>query len=297
MRTESSRANGYDDTKSAGEKVREFAFNDHDFERICKLIYKHVGISLSPQKRDMVYSRVARRVRALELSSFDAYLAHLDRSGPDEWQAFTNSLTTNLTSFFREGHHFPILAEHVAQLKHRPIRIWCAAASTGEEPYSLAITMAEVFGTKDAPVKILASDVDTQVLEQANRGDYAMERVEKMERSRLEKFFLNGSGSNAGRVKVRPELRNMVTFQRINLLDNDWKINGPFDVIFCRNVMIYFDKPTQSRILERFAPLMRPDGLLFAGHSESLFHVSHLFQLRGKTVYSLVPGGAAKKSA
>ncbi|MEQ1517302.1 MAG: CheR family methyltransferase [Usitatibacteraceae bacterium] len=294
MKTESLRESG--NTGSGGEKVREFAFNDRDFERICKLIYQHAGISLSPQKRDMVYSRVARRVRALELNSFDAYLTHLDKSGPDEWQAFTNSLTTNLTSFFREGHHFPVLAEHVAKLKHRPIKIWCAAASTGEEPYSLAITMAELLGNK-APVKILASDVDTNVLEQAARGDYAMERVEKMERARLERFFLCGSGVNEGRVKVRQDLRDMISFQRINLLDNDWKINGPFDAIFCRNVMIYFDKPTQSRILERFALLLRPDGLLFAGHSESLFHVSHLFQLRGKTVYSLLPRGNVKASA
>jgi chemotaxis protein methyltransferase CheR len=294
MKTESLRGSG--NTGSGGEKVREFAFNDRDFERICKLIYQHAGISLSPQKRDMVYSRVARRVRALELHSFDAYLTHLDKSGPDEWQAFTNSLTTNLTSFFREGHHFPVLAEHVAKLKHRPIKIWCAAASTGEEPYSLAITMAELLGNK-APVKILASDVDTNVLEQAADGDYAMERVEKMERARLERFFLCGSGANEGRVKVRQDLRDMISFQRINLLDNDWKIKGPFDAIFCRNVMIYFDKPTQSRILERFAPLLRPDGLLFAGHSESLFHVSHLFQLRGKTVYSLLPPGTLKASA
>jgi chemotaxis protein methyltransferase CheR len=287
MRTESPRAKNVE--APVNDKVREFAFDDHDFDRICKLIYKHAGISLSRQKRDMVYSRVARRVRALGLNNFDAYLSHLDNSGPDEWQAFTNSLTTNLTSFFREGHHFPILAEHVAHLRHRPIRIWCTAASTGEEPYSLAITMAETIGTKPSQVRILASDIDTNVLDQGERGDYTAERVEKMERSRLERFFLCGSGANEGRVKVRQEIRDMVTFQRINLLDSDWKLAGPFDAIFCRNVMIYFDKPTQARILERFAPLLRPDGLLFAGHSESLFHVSHLFQLRGKTVYSLSP--------
>ena len=269
------------------DKEREFAFNDHDFERICKLIYKHAGISLSHQKRDMVYSRVARRVRATGLDSFDTYLSHLSNGGPEELQAFTNSLTTNLTAFFREGHHFPILAEHVKQLQHRPIKIWCAAASTGEEPYSLAMTMAEAFGTLTPPVKILASDIDTHVLEQAESGDYTMERVEKLERSRLERYFLCGSGPNEGRVRVRQELRDMIDFRRINLLDNDWKMNGPFDAIFCRNVMIYFDKPTQAGILQRFAPLLRADGLLFAGHSESLFHVADLFQLRGKTVYGL----------
>jgi chemotaxis protein methyltransferase CheR len=286
---------GSGDQVLSGEMVREFAFNDRDFERIRKLIYESVGISLSAQKSDMVYSRIARRVRALSLDSFDAYLSHLDNSGPDEWQAFTNSLTTNLTSFFREGHHFPVLAAHVAELKHRPIRIWCAAASTGEEPYSLAITMAELFAAKSPPVEILASDVDTNVLQHAERGDYAMERVEKLERSRLERFFLCGAGVNEGRVKVRPQLRDMVAFRRINLLDDEWKIDGPFDAIFCRNVMIYFDKPTQSRILERFVPLLRQDGLLFAGHSESLFHVGHLFRLRGKTVYSLAASAKAAR--
>jgi len=292
MRTESLRKAPA--AEAAAEKEREFAFNDRDFEHIRKLIYQHAGISLSHQKRDMVYSRVARRVRATGFSSFDDYLNHLDDSGPDEWQAFTNSLTTNLTAFFREGHHFPILSEHVSHLKHRPIRIWCSAASTGEEPYSLAITMAELFGTLRPPVKIIASDVDTNVLAQAERGEYTTERVDKMERNRLSKFFLCGSGPNEGRVKVRPELREMIDFQRINLLDSDWGLKGPFDVIFCRNVMIYFDKPTQARILERFAPLLRPEGLLFAGHSESLFHVSHLFQLKGKTVYGLSPRWNAK---
>lgn len=295
MRTEALRES--DQAVTEREKEREFAFEDRDFDRICKLIYQHAGISLSRQKRDMVYSRVARRVRALSLDSFDAYLTHLDKSGPEEWQAFTNSLTTNLTAFFREGHHFPILAEHVAKLAHRPIRIWCAAASTGEEPYSLAITMAEAFGTMTPPVKILASDVDTSVLEQAECGEYALERVEKMERTRLERYFLCGSGPNEGRVKVRQPLRDIVSFRHINLLDSNWKLNGPFDAIFCRNVMIYFDKPTQGRILERFAPLLRADGLLFAGHSESLFHVSHLFQLRGKTVYALNSNRAAKAAA
>lgn len=294
MKLEASRAP--ESAFSLDEKDREFAFNERDFERIRTLIYEHAGISLSHKKRDMVYSRVARRLRATGMASFEAYLSHLDDSDNDEWQAFTNSLTTNLTSFFREGHHFPLLAEHVAEQKHRPIRIWCAAASTGEEPYSLAITMAELFGTLTPPVKILASDVDTNVLEQAERGDYAMERVEKMERSRLERFFLRGSGANAGRVKVRPELREMIMFRRINLLDTDWRLNGNFDAIFCRNVMIYFDKPTQAGILEKFAPLLRANGLLFAGHSESLFHVSHLFQLRGKTVYGLAAAARAKAS-
>jgi len=295
MKTESLRA--ADPNLPALDKEREFAFSNNDFERISKLIYQHAGISLSPQKRDMVYSRVARRVRALGLDNFDAYLTHLDQGGAEEWQAFTNSLTTNLTSFFREGHHFPILADHAATLVHRPIKIWCAAASTGEEPYSLAMTMAEAFGTLNPPVRILASDIDTSVLEQAGRGDYTLDRVEKLEPKRLQKFFLQGSGPNEGRVKIRQELRDLVTFRQINLLDANWGLSGQFDAIFCRNVMIYFDKPTQSRILERFVPLMRPDALLFAGHSESLFHVSHLFQLRGKTVYERVSSNKQARRA
>ena len=279
------------------QRNREFAFSDHDFARIRRLIHQHAGISLSDQKREMVYSRVTRRLRATGLDSFDAYLSHLNNCGPEEWQAFTNSLTTNLTAFFREGHHFPMLAEHVGRQQHGPIRIWSAAASTGEEPYSLAMTMAELFGTWTPPVHILASDIDTNVLNQAVSGDYAIERVDKMEASRRKRFFLCGAGTNEGRVKVRQELRDMVSFRHINLLDGDWQVDGPFDAIFCRNVMIYFDRPTQARILERFVPLLRPDGLLFAGHSESLFHVSHLFQLRSQTVYGLAPPRLAREPA
>ncbi len=290
MRTEALRA--HSTSQPAAAKQREFEFNDHDFERICKLIYEHAGISLSRQKRDMVYSRVARRVRSLGMDSFDTYLAHLDQSDADEWQAFTNALTTNLTAFFRESHHFPILAEHLAGLHHRPIKVWCAAASTGEEPYSLAITAAEQFGSLSPPVKILASDIDTKVLEHADAGIYTEDRVDKMEPARLQKYFLSGSGTSAGKVRIRKELRDLVTFRQINLLAPDWQLQGPFDVIFCRNVLIYFDKATQAGVLERFAKLLRPDGLLFAGHSESLFHVSHLFRLKGKTVYGLAPTAA-----
>jgi len=286
-----------DPSGAAQDREREFAFNDRDFQRIHKMIYQHAGISLSPKKSDMVYSRVARRVRATGMQSFDAYLSMLDRGDSEEWQAFTNALTTNLTAFFREAHHFPILAEHASRLSHRPIRIWCAAASTGEEPYSLAITMAEQFGGLAPPVHIVASDVDTTVLAAAEAGEYAFERVAKLERRRLQSYFLCGSGRQEGRVKVRPELRSLIDFSQINLLEADWQLGGPFDAIFCRNVMIYFDKPTQARILEKFAPLLRPDGLLFAGHSESLFHVSHLFQPRGKTVYALADHGKQRRAA
>lgn len=269
---------------------REFPFTDQDFERVRKLIYELAGISLSPIKRDMVYSRLARRLRATGHRSFGEYLAHLERGYPEELEAFTNALTTNLTAFFREEHHFPILQEFLRPRMGQPqIAIWSSAASTGEEPYSIAMTVAELFGGIPPHVKILASDVDTNVLEKARAGIYPMERIEKLPEHLVRKYFLRGQGSQAGLVRVKPELQSMITYRRINLLDASWPMRGPFDAIFCRNVMIYFDKPTQRRILEKFVPLLAPDGLLFAGHSESFHHATDLFKLRGRTVYELAP--------
>ncbi len=268
--------------------AREFSFSAADFERVRKLIYQHAGISLSPVKQDMVYSRLARRLRATGMQSFAEYLDALERNGGDEWERFVNSLTTNLTSFFREPHHFPIFAEHLRKLGNkRPIRVWCSASSTGEEPYSIAITVAETFGSNASHVSIMASDLDTNVLATAQKGIYPIERVEKLSPERLQKFFLRGTGSQEGYVSVRPEIRRMIEFQRINLLDSAYSIRGPLDIIFCRNVMIYFDKPTQYKILSRFAPMMQSDGLMFAGHSESFLHAADLFKSLGKTVYAL----------
>jgi chemotaxis protein methyltransferase CheR len=264
---------------------REFNFTQEDFDRVRKLIYEHAGISLAPIKRDMVYSRLARRLRALKYDNFGQYLAHLERGDEQEWETFVNSLTTNLTSFFRENHHFPILLKYLQSLQHRPLRIWCSAASTGEEPYSLAITACEAFGSVTPPVQIVASDIDTNVLATAQKGVYAVERVERMDPERLRKFFLKGTGAQSGYVRVRPELQKLITFTRLNLLDARWPLQGPFDVMFCRNVMIYFDKPTQREILKKFAPLLREEGLLFAGHSESFLHASDVFRSLGRTVY------------
>jgi len=271
---------------------REFNFSDRDFERVRKLIYGRAGISLNDGKHAMVYSRLSRRLRETGHQSFDAYLQWLENvtgpQGDQEWQEFTNCLTTNLTSFFREPHHFPIFAEHLRKLgTRRPIRVWCSAASTGEEPYSIAITVAETFGSNASHVSIMASDLDTNVLATAQKGVYPIERVDKLSPERLRKFFLRGTGAQEGYVSVRPELKNMIQFQRINLLDQSYAVKGPLDVIFCRNVMFYFDKPTQYKILSRFAPLMQPDGLMFAGHSESFLHAADLFKSQGKTVYTL----------
>jgi len=266
--------------------VKEFDFNSKDFERVRGLIYKRAGISLADSKQEMVYSRLARRLRATGISSFMKYLDDLEagRLG-DEWESFTNALTTNLTSFFREAHHFPLLAEHVKN--KRDLTIWCSAASTGEEPYSIAMTLCEAFNTLTPPATIIATDIDTNVLAAGANGVYTMDRLDKMSPERQRRFFLKGKGDKEGMVRVRPELRNMITFKQLNLLGDQWPVTGPFDVIFCRNVMIYFDKATQRKILSRFVPLMKPDALLFAGHSENFLYVSDSLKLRGKTVYEL----------
>ena len=278
--------------QSGSGRDREFVFTVENFERVCKLIYEHAGISLKAAKQDMVYSRLARRLRANGLDNFHDYLTLLENNNKAEWEAFVNSLTTNLTSFFREPHHFPLLAEHVAGQKARqnvrhPISLWCSAASSGEEPYSMAMTMVDAFGSFTPPVSIVATDVDTQVLAKAEAGTYPIESIEKLSADKVKRFFLRGTGAQSGFVRVRPELRAMVSFRQVNLLGSEWPIRGPLDAIFCRNVMIYFDKETQLQILKRFVPLLQPDGLLFAGHSESFYNATHLFRLRGKTVYEL----------
>ena len=268
-------------------KAKEFDFTVRDFERVRTLIYKRAGIALADSKQEMVYSRLARRLRATGITSFTTYLDALESGRSDEeWDAFTNALTTNLTSFFREAHHFPILADHLKD-KREPVTIWCSASSTGEEPYSIAMTLCETYGTLTPPAHVIATDIDTNVLVTAERGIYTSDRLDTLAPERAKRFFLRGKGEQAGMVKVRPELSQLVTFKRLNLLSDAWPVSGPFDVIFCRNVMIYFDKPTQAKILAKFVPLMKPDGLLFAGHSENFLYVSDAFRLRGKTVYEL----------
>ncbi|MDY7578283.1 CheR family methyltransferase [Herbaspirillum sp. RTI4] len=266
---------------------KEFDFTARDFERVRSLIYDRAGIALADSKQEMVYSRLARRLRALGVSSFVTYLDSLERQRESsEWEAFTNALTTNLTSFFREAHHFPVLADF-AKTHKDGMTVWCSAASTGEEPYSIAMTLCEAYGSMTPPVQIVATDIDTNVLATAENGVYPLERIEKMSAERLKKFFLKGKDGQLGMVRMRPELRKLITFKQLNLLGNDWPLSGPFDVVFCRNVMIYFDKPTQGKILSRFVPLMKPDALLFAGHSENFLYVSDAFKLKGKTVYEL----------
>ncbi len=267
---------------------KEFLFTQTEFERIRTLLYQHCGIKLNDSKKFMVYSRLGRRLRATGTTSFEEYLDLIEQDQGDEWEAFINSLTTNLTAFFREPHHFPILKDHVLNLPKKPLRLWCSAASTGEEPYTIAMTMIEAFDSYKPPVEIIATDIDTNVLAIARAGIYSWDRIEKLPTETLKRYFLKGSGKNAGYVQVRDELRNLISFQPLNLLDEQWPISGGFDAIFCRNVMIYFDKETQYKILKRFVPMLESHGLLFAGHSESFLHASDIFKLKGNTIFELV---------
>ena len=266
--------------------MREFHYRADDFQKVRSLLHKRSGISLSESKRQMVYSRLARRLRQLDLNSFTDYFGYLNQH-EGEWQEFVNALTTNLTSFFRENHHFDALTSYLRHLPKRtaPVRIWCSAASTGEEPYSLAITAMEAFNSLHPPVQILASDIDTSVLDTAREGIYPFSRVEQLSDARKKTFFMRGTGTQAGLVRVRSELRELIEFQQINLLGQQWPIRPGLDIIFCRNVMIYFDKPTQQHLLTRMVKLLRQDGLFFAGHSESFVHATHLVRLIGHTVY------------
>jgi chemotaxis protein methyltransferase CheR len=275
---------------------REFHFSHRDFDEVRKLIYDHAGIALTDAKEDMVYSRLARRLRATGMKTFREYLSFLNAGHEDEWEAFVNSLTTNLTDFFRENHHFILLKEFLKPRRDRPILLWSSASSTGEEPYSMAMSAVEVFGGFNAPVQILASDLDTNVLKKAEEGIYPIDRMKKLSSEQQRRFFLKGSGARAGYVKVRPELRAMVSFFQLNLLAPTWPIRNPVDAIFCRNVMIYFDKPTQHKILSRMKPLLKKDGLLFVGHSEALYHATDLFRLRGQTVYEHAEAGSPRVS-
>ena len=277
------------------ESAREFAYRPRDFERVRRMIHERAGIALGEFKAEMVYSRLAKRLRALGLTDFRDYLARLDDGAHPEWEHFINALTTNQTEFFREGHHFPVLARHALAVASRPVRVWSAASATGEEPYSIAVTLCEAFQTLAPPVKILATDLDTRALAQAQEGVYAMERVASMEPERLRRFFRKGRGRREGFARVRDEVRSLVEFRRLNLRDATWNVDGPFDAIFCRNVLIYFDKPTQRQVLERLAARLSADGLYFAGHSESLLHAADLFEPCGRTVYRALdaPGAAA----
>lgn len=267
-------------------KQREFIFTPNDFKNISSLMYQRAGVCLPPNKSEMVYNRLSRRLRNLRLNSFSAYLEYLTSSDSQEWGPFIGALTTHLTAFFREEHHFPILAEHAGKRAFAGrVKLWSCAASTGEEPYSMAIAVMEQFGTMYPPVDIIATDVDPGVLEKAKLGVYSDEQIASLSDRLVRRYFLRGGGDNKGFVKVRHELQQMVTFGALNLLAPAWPATVQFDAIFCRNVIIYFDRPTQKRVLKQCQRYLAPDGLFFAGHSENLNHVADLFEPCGKTVY------------
>ncbi|HEY1035099.1 MAG TPA: CheR family methyltransferase [Pseudoxanthomonas sp.] len=270
----------------ASTAARDFEFDDRDFRRVVELIRQRAGIALAEGKRDMVYGRLSRRLRALGLRSFKDYLDQLERDGGDEWQAFTNALTTNLTSFYREPHHFERLHDELQRRAHEgPLKLWSCASSTGEEPYSMAITACEAYGTLTPPIRILATDVDTQVLATGERGVYPVERIASLDAGLKKRYFQRGTGPNEGFCRVHPALRQLIEFKPLNLLSSRYDVAGPFTAVFCRNVMIYFDKPTQRAILTRLVPHLADDGMLYTGHSENYLHAADIIQPCGRTLY------------
>lgn len=267
---------------------REFPMSQKNFDQVKEVAYGLTGIKLTDHKKNMIYSRLARRIRQRGLRSFDDYCQLLVRPGNDEASEFINAITTNLTSFFRENHHFEYLVSHVfpelikKNLRSRRVRVWSAGCSTGEEPYSIAICLKEHMPVGSWDIKVLATDLDTNVVAHGKRGIYQSDRIESIEPGRSRKWFLHDA--NNAEVKVKPSLQELITFKPLNLLEG-WPMKGPFDIIFCRNVVIYFDKETQKRLFNRYADLLAPGGYLFIGHSENLHKVCSRFESLGKTIY------------
>lgn len=271
--------------------LREFPMTDADFAQIAAIAYRLTGITLGPHKRNMIYSRLARRLRALNLDTFAQYCAVISADHDPEITPFINAITTNLTAFFRENHHFEFLARTVCpELRRdnagsRRIRGWSAGCSTGEEPYSIAMVLRESLALPDWNIKVLATDLDSSVVEQGRSGIYRSERLEGMTPERQQRWFMRAVQGE--QVRVRRELQELIAFRQLNLLQA-WPMRGPFDFIFCRNVVIYFDKPTQAQLFDRYADILRPNGYLFIGHSESLHQVTGRFRSLGKTIYQKI---------
>jgi chemotaxis protein methyltransferase CheR len=269
---------------------REFCMTDDNFHVIAALSLKYTGIVLSDHKKQMVYSRLARRIRALKLHTFEEYCELINQPKSQELSDFINAITTNLTSFFRENHHFEYLENTVfkdLKLKNKDskkVRIWSAGCSTGEEPYSLAMTVARSFPS-GWDVRILATDLDSEVLNKAKQGLYNVDRVEGLDSAISKRWFLKSRDQSNTDVQVKKELQEYITFNRLNLLESPWPMKQKFDVIFCRNVVIYFNKDTQKTLFGRYADQLKDDGHLFIGHSESLHNVSDRFKSLGQTIY------------
>ena len=260
---------------------------EREFALARQLIAQYAGIQLSPHKRYMVHNRLSRRLRARGMSSFAEYLDLVQADAAGEREDFVNALTTNLTAFFREPHHFELLRTRAQQHRARErsaLRVWCSASSTGEEAWSIAMTLRDAA----CPGEVLASDIDTEALETGNAGVYPQERAASLSPAQMRGHWLRGVGANDGWVSARPEMRAMVKFMQLNLQAPAWPAMEPFDVIFCRNVVIYFDREAQKRLLGRFAQMLRPGGLLIVGHAES-FPAGHpSFRACGRTAYEFV---------
>jgi len=274
---------------------REFKFTKKDFDFLRKISNARTGIVVTDDKFDMFYARLSRRVRALGFSNFSQYCDFVssDRAG-DEVLELINAVTTNLTAFFRENHHFEFLSKTVLPklLKEnrdeKKIRIWSAGCSTGEEPYSLAITLKENLPANlHWDIEILATDIDSNVLAKASKGVYMEDRVKDMQKKILHRWFMRGKGSNAGSVRVKPEVRSLINFGQLNLMES-WNAGDIKDVIFCRNVIIYFDRESKTRLVNRYADNLKDGGYLFIGHSESLYKITDRFELIGNTIYQKV---------
>jgi len=267
---------------------REFPMSQKNFDQVKEVAYALTGIKLTDHKKNMIYSRLARRIRQRGLNSFDDYCHLLNQQGNDEATEFVNAITTNLTSFFRENHHFEYLKNSVfpelikKNSASRRVRVWSAGCSTGEEPYSIAICLSEQMPIGSWDIKVLATDLDTNVVAHAKRGVYQDDRIESIDQGRSRKWFLRDA--NGSEVRVKRSLQELITFKPLNLLER-WPMKGPFDVIFCRNVVIYFDKETQKKLFNRYADMLAPGGYLFIGHSENLHKVCNRFESLGKTIY------------
>ncbi|KGJ87677.1 MCP methyltransferase, CheR-type [Colwellia psychrerythraea] len=267
-----------------------------DFKFICQFVYRTTGIVLNDSKREMLYRRLTRIIRERKLNSFAEYCQLLREHGEQEEDYFINAITTNLTSFFRENHHFEYLTseELPALIKNKTVsangkkrlRVWSSASSTGEEPYSIAITILEALKNELAQwdIKILATDIDSNVLAKGKTGIYDMNRIEEIPKKLKKSYFFQGSGKSSQSVKVHDKLKSTITFKHLNLL-HDWPMKGPFDVIFCRNVIIYFDKKTQQELFSRYYEMLAPGGLLFLGHSENLGNYQQYFSNVGRTIF------------
>jgi len=271
------------------EKEREFKFTFDDFNFLRKLSNQYSGIQVSDERFDMFYSRLSKRLRKLGLSNFKEYCRYLDEHPDQEFTEFINAITTNLTAFFRENHHFDYLRDVVIpelltrNKSTQRIRAWSAGCSTGEEPYSIAITLLENVPA-NWDIKILATDLDTAVLRAAEEGVYAEERVNGIPEERLKRWFMRGRSSQHGQVKVNPQLQKIISFKQLNLMQ-EWPMKGPFDFIFCRNVLIYFDRETKIMLAKRYAQILADRSWLFIGHSESLNQLSTELELVACTSY------------